>query len=189
MLYEENRDEDDDRIIQQIREKRLEEMKEERFRNRFGDVLEIARDEWVRHVTEESNTCWVLVNLFESSIPSSRLLHQACLDLAPKFPYVKFVKIEATQAVANYPSSNLPTLFCYHNGNLAHQFIKPAAFGGEDKISPSHVEWILKRKGILPTSTLTENPFERTNISTVNWRRGGRRDYDSDFDEDEDDDV
>ena len=54
-----------------------------------------------------------------------------CLTaLAKKFQEVKFVKIRSTQAVENWPDSNLPTLFMYQNGALAKQMIGTRSLGG-----------------------------------------------------------
>jgi hypothetical protein len=45
------------------------------------------------------------------------------MKLAPKFKYVKFVKIKSTQAVENWPESRCPTLFLYNEGKECMNFI------------------------------------------------------------------
>lgn len=49
-------------------------------------------------------------------------------NLARKFPATKFVKSISTTCIPNYPDSNLPTVFIYHEGDLKHQFVGPRIF-------------------------------------------------------------
>lgn len=56
---------DDDRILEMYRAQRLAEMREQAVRNRFGDVNEITKEEWVREVTDASNSCHVVVHLYQ----------------------------------------------------------------------------------------------------------------------------
>lgn len=53
------------------------------------------------------------------------------MRLAPKFKYIKFVKIRSTQAIENWPEKNLPTIFFYHGGELQTQLITLSAVGGK----------------------------------------------------------
>ena len=53
------------------------------------------------------------------------------MRLAPKFKYIKFVKIRSTQAIENWPEKNLPTVFFYHGGELNTQLITLSAVGGK----------------------------------------------------------
>jgi hypothetical protein len=43
----------DSRALEEYRQLRLAEMQAERARNIFGDVIEIAKDEWVREVVSK----------------------------------------------------------------------------------------------------------------------------------------
>ena len=113
----------DTKILNEYRDLRLKQLQEERVKNRFGDVNEITKDEWVKQVTEASRNSWVLVHLYQDSVIECRLLEEALQVLAAKFKYIKFLKIRSTQAVENWPERNLPTLFGYHENDLKVQLI------------------------------------------------------------------
>ena len=42
------------------------EMKEYALKARFGEVVEISKDEWVKEVTEASNSSWVVAFLYQN---------------------------------------------------------------------------------------------------------------------------
>jgi hypothetical protein len=123
-------DEDDDRILQIYREQRIAALKEAQLKNRFGDVNEISKGDWIKEVTEESNSCWVVTHLFQDSFVECQLMDETIKVLAKKFPMVKFLRIRSTHAVENWPERNLPTLFIYHDGELQHQMMTLQAVGG-----------------------------------------------------------
>jgi hypothetical protein len=87
----------------------------------------------------------------------SRLLDEILLVLAPKFKYIKFLKIKAQQAVENWPESRLPTLFLYNEGELKHQVFTLNELGGKST-KADDLEWYLVEKGIITDSELDENP-------------------------------
>ena len=121
----------DTRILDEYRKRRLDELKTAAVKNRYGDVLEITKDDWMRDVTECSNSCWVVVHLYQNSVVECGLVEEAMIDLAARFKYVKFIKIRSTQAVENWPDKNLPTLFFYNEGVLKHQMITLQSVGGK----------------------------------------------------------
>jgi Phosducin len=85
----------------------------------------------VRDVTECSRSCWVAAHLYQDSVVECRLVEEAMMRLAPKFKYIKFVKIRSTQAIENWPEKNLPTVFFYHGGELKTQLITLTSVGGK----------------------------------------------------------
>ena len=101
------------------------------FRNRFGDVVEITKADWIRDVTDCSKSCWVAVHLYENSVVECSLVEEAMLSLAARFKYVKFLKIRASQAVENWPERNLPTIFFYSEGELKTQLLTLKSIGGK----------------------------------------------------------
>ena len=122
----------DSRALDVYRQQRLKELQEKRVRSRFGDVVEIAKDEWVREVTEGSaGGTWVVVHLYLDALVESSLLDEATINLARRFPYIKFLKIRATSAVENWPERNCPTLFLYRDGELREQMITLTKVGGK----------------------------------------------------------
>lgn len=113
------------------RQQRLKELKEQAAKNRFGELLEIVKDDWIREVTESSNSCAVVVHLYENSSVECQIVDEALKQLAPKFRYVKFLKIKSTQAIENWPERNLPTIFIYEKGALKTQILTLSRFGGK----------------------------------------------------------
>jgi len=154
---------EDDSALQRYREQRLHQLKESKMKNRWGQVIEISRVDWVVEVTDSSKTCWVVVHLYQDCIPHCSLLDEAMILLAPKFRAVKFVKIRSTQAVENWPDRNLPTLFVYNEGELKHQMLTAKALGG-DSMRAANLEWWLADKNVLE-SDLEEDPgFEKQSV-------------------------
>jgi hypothetical protein len=124
-------EDDNEKAINAYRDKRLQELKEQQARNRWGSVYDIGRDDWISEVTDCSKSCWVIVHLYQDSVIECNLVEDALLQLAPKFKYIKFIKIRSTQAVENWPDRNLPTLFLYHEGELKLQVITLNSLGGK----------------------------------------------------------
>lgn len=107
------------------------ELKKAAFTNRFGDVIGIGKDDWIREVTEGSKDCWVVVHLYQDSVVECNIVEEALDELAKKFRNVKFVKIRSTQAIENWPDRNLPTIFAYNEGVLKKQLITLKQVGGK----------------------------------------------------------
>ena len=118
-------------MLDEYRKRRVHELQQKALQNRFGDYTEIVKDDWVRDVTEGSNNSVVVVHLYENSLVECQLVDEALLRLAPKFKYVKFLKIKYTAAIENWPERNLPTLFVYDKGALRTQLITIKAVGGK----------------------------------------------------------
>jgi hypothetical protein len=128
LLEEDNEDHSE---LEKYRQQRLEEMKKIAMKNRFGEVVEIVKDEWVREVTEGSNACIVLVHLYSDAIVECQLMDEAFRKLAPRFKYLKFLRIKYNQAIENWPEKNLPTVFVYDKGSLKTQIITLSTLGGK----------------------------------------------------------
>lgn len=47
--------------------KRMEEMRAMAAKEKFGDLVQISKPEFVREVTEASKECWVVVHLFNNA--------------------------------------------------------------------------------------------------------------------------
>lgn len=105
-------------------------LKEAQLKNKFGDVNEISKGDWIKEVTEDSSNCWVVTHLFQDSLVECQLMDEAIKVLAKKFPMVKFLRIKSTHAVEDWPERNLPTLFLYHGGELQHQLMTLQSVNG-----------------------------------------------------------
>lgn len=167
-------DEDDEIFREKWREMRISQIKEEKSKPRFGQVLPIQRTEWNHQVNETSQDgTWVIIHLSaRNSSPNLHPLHldicQLCEEqilpqLAAKFPSVKFITLPARSAVPNWPDEKLPTLFCYRYGKLVHQLVGWEALGG-GLLSVGRIEWRLAKLGIIETS-LEEDP-EKSEVNS-----------------------
>ena len=178
----------DSRLLDEYRQRRLAELKTAQVQNRFGDLCEISKADWIRDVTDCSQTCWVAVHLYQDSIIECGLVDAAMTALAPRFKYVKFVKIRSTSAVENWPERNLPTIFFYNEGQLKKQLITIKSIGGKT-MQPDDLEWYMVENKIITTSELEEDPRstatgnqEKRSPSKSVFRAMSAAAYDSDDD-------
>lgn len=149
---------DDSTILERIREKRMKELMESRAKARFGEVYEITKPDYIREVTDCSNTgCWVICCLYEDHIAGCTLMLEAMDECAKKFKDIKFVKIKSRQAVENMPESRLPALFLYRDGKNSIQEMTLKKFGGMS-MKPANLEWYLATLGLVKTE-LDANPL------------------------------
>ena len=169
---DEGGEDDEDDFIKRYREKRIKELKSEKY----GSVIPIARNEWNHQVNDVSQDgTWVVINLTaQKSSPHRHPMHKdICVlieheiipQLAMKFPAVKFVSIPSTSAIENWPENNLPTLFCYRYGKLQHQLVGLDEFGvrqQSDSIHCDNVEYRLGQLGIIESDIQEDAQFDET---------------------------
>lgn len=125
-------EEDDDHLtLEKYRMQRLEEMKKQAVKNRYGEVTEIVKDEWIREVTDGSKACIVLVHLYVDELVECQLMDEAFRNLSARFKYLKFLRIKYNQAIENWPEKNLPTVFIYDQGTLRSQIVTLNSLGGK----------------------------------------------------------
>lgn len=125
-------DYDDDAELERIRERRIQEIKEQAARNIFGDVQPIAKDEWTKEVTEASNDHWVIAYLWDDALEECKVMDHILREVAKKHRDVKFVSIQAQACIENWPSRNCPTLFMYHKCSLQNQLLGIQKLNGLD---------------------------------------------------------
>ena len=201
-------EEDDDHLtLEKYRMQRLEEMKKQAVKNRYGEVTEIVKDEWIREVTDGSKACIVLVHLYVDELVECQLMDEAFRNLSARFKYLKFLRIKYNQAIENWPEKNLPTVFIYDQGTLRSQIVTLNSLGGKSftaagiYLSPSisfssHIfificlkidlEWFLVKQRIITDSVLDEDPrsSDRKTITKGTMAASRFRSYDSDNDSD-----
>ena len=151
----------DQEELNRLRMQRLDELKGNRQAEvRFGAVAPLTHADYKREVCEAGNGVGVVVFLSKAKghYLSSYML--VILEkLARKFGDVKFLNIESTECIPNYPDANLPTLLLYRDDDLLGQCVGPAAFGGSS-FSIEDVEWELAQMKLVKTD-LTVNPHGR----------------------------
>jgi len=152
-------DDEDEKIVRQYRQQRLQEIKDQISRARYGDVREITGEDYVQEVNKAGEGVWVVLHLYQHSLPICKLLNEYMERLAARFRETKFIKSIATLCIANYPDRNLPTIFVYYEGNLVKQWVKEEAFTAAPGafVTEQELEWMLHEVGAVK-SKLTENP-------------------------------
>jgi len=170
MFTDAQEDEDyaDSRILDGYRQQRMNQLKEAAFRNRFGEVFDIVKADWIKEVTEASNNCIVIVHLYENSIVECEVLDEAMRVLAPKFKYLKFLRIKSTHAIENWPERNLPALFIYEDGAMKTQLVTLKSLDGKS----TKAEGNSSTPVIIITAT-TEEMSQLTSSSAQTSRRPG----------------
>ncbi len=141
-------------------------MKEKVVKERFGDVREIVKDEWMREVTEGSETCVVITHLYQDSLLECQIMDDHLTKLAQKFKYLKCLRIKSEAAIENWPERNLPSLFIYTDGALKTQLITLNPLGGKS-CTADDLEWYLAQQGFVTDSELEENPQLQRRADTV----------------------
>ena len=113
MLLDKPELEDDDDFLEQYRLKRLEELKKEKERPRFGTQLDIQRLEFEVQVTRAPPESIVIITLYQNYNPESVKLVQILDKVAQRHPYVKFIKMVATKCIENYLDMDVPGMLIY----------------------------------------------------------------------------
>nr|XP_026694914.1 phosducin-like protein 3 [Ciona intestinalis] len=170
-------DEEEERIMDLYRQKRLAELKALQMKSKFGDVREISAQDYVQEVNKAGEDIWVVLHLYKQGIPLCSLINQHITRLAAKFPEVKFLKSISTTCIPNFPDKNLPTLFIYKNGDLVHQWIGALHFGGMN-LTQDQLEWKFHQADIVK-SNLESNPTSKVFDVMSSSIRSSNRDGDS----------
>eukprot|EP00002_Diphylleia_rotans_P036369 TRINITY_DN79_c0_g3_i1.p2 TRINITY_DN79_c0_g3~~TRINITY_DN79_c0_g3_i1.p2 ORF type:complete len:227 (-),score=71.15 TRINITY_DN79_c0_g3_i1:204-884(-) len=169
---------EDDRILEEYRRRRLDELKATQEKNKFGEVRQISEPEFKREVSEAGQDISVVLHLFQSYVPECKLLNSILGSLATKFKATKFLKITSTECIHGYPDKNLPTILIYRNGQISKQIIGLESMGGQST-REIDVEYALGQAGAIET-TVKENPRAKTTIRRGFVDRHQQEDSDED---------
>lgn len=150
---------EDDEIMEKIRQKRLKEIEELRKKSKYGSILEISGEDWIKEINEAGEDIWVIVHLYKTGVQLCNVINYHFQTLARQFPTTKFIKAVSTTCIPNYPDKNLPTIFVYHNNDMKAQIIGPKQFSLD--VSKDQLEWCFKCLGAIP-SLMEENPVKET---------------------------
>ncbi|CAK8683929.1 phosducin-like protein 3 [Clavelina lepadiformis] len=177
-------DEEEERVMEAYRQKRIAEMKAARMKAKYGEVNEITAVEYVQEVNKAGDGVWVVLHLYRQGIPLCSLINQHLTCLAPKFPAVKFLKSISTTCIPNYPDKNLPTIFIYKDGDMKTQWVGPHVFGGMN-LKLDVLEWKLHEAGVL-VSDLEKDPTPKVHDVMTSSIRSS---YDNQKDESSDEEY
>jgi len=168
---DDTQDEEEAKLIESLRRRRLDEMRKEQRLARFGEVHPIGRDDYTREVTEASKIdeegdemkgqgTGVVCFLYKDGghVPSATTFDHL-RKLAAQYRKTKFVSIVGDKCIPNYPDHNLPTIFVYRKGEIVTQQV---AWGSSKPRSLEELEALLFISGAigLPERML---PGKRTN--------------------------
>ena len=148
---------DEDEFFVRYREVRLAELKQKHeqqknSRNSHGTVIQhITRNEWTIKINEASHDQWVVVTLVDSSHHSrivqelhnvARRLQQSQQDETAD---IIFLTIQATDAIPNWPSQRVPSMFAYRDGIKQYEWIANANghFPTSDQLEHLLLQWKL----------------------------------------------
>uniref|UniRef100_A0A8C0EU28 Phosducin like 2 n=1 Tax=Bubo bubo TaxID=30461 RepID=A0A8C0EU28_BUBBB len=147
----------DRKAIQMYRYKRLRgEWKCLQRRQKYGKLREICGEQDVKEVTNAPEDVWVIIHLYQSSIPVCLLVNEHLSLLAKNFPEVKFLKAIVNSCILNYHDRCLPTILVYKTGEIKGRFVGVAEWGGI-YLKVEELEWKLAEVGAIE-SNLEENP-------------------------------
>lgn len=180
-------DELDEKVFQQYREARMAELMEKQQKEKFGSLIHVKQDEYVREITEASQgETVVFVHLYQDYVPECKRLNMVLAELASRHKAVKFTKIRSTDANAEYPDSALPTLIVYRAGVVVDRMVAFKTHGG-DPFTADGLEWNFSQKGYMETE-LECDPFERLTMHRLQKKHDKARRQCVGYDSDESDD-
>lgn len=90
---------EDDEFTQQFYANRLAELKSKAQKIKYGQVIEISRDEYIREVTNAPPEDFVVLHLYQNSNEFCNLINQHLPQIAIKYGQVKIIKIIATKCI------------------------------------------------------------------------------------------
>lgn len=129
-------DDEDEEVLKAYQQKRLDELKELAKRPKYGKLLDLRKQDYIAEVTNAPKGVFVVLLLYQTYVQASNVLEKVFENLANKFPFVKFMKITATNCIEKFKDDDVPGVIIYKDGTLHKQFI-PAYyyFGGKNGIS------------------------------------------------------
>jgi hypothetical protein len=127
------------------------------------------------------------VNFHVYSIPESVLLNRILNEVAPRHPYVKFIKIVANKCIENYLDIDVPGILFYRNGDLMDKIIPAAPVFGGARMTKDTVEFVLAMKKVIDME-FDEDPRIKLNQFKIDAKKKKpvRNGDESDSDENDD---
>ncbi|GMM52895.1 Plp2 protein [Starmerella bacillaris] len=152
---------EDEDFIQMYREKRMQEIRDQLSKEKYGEVIKINKSEYKTEITEASNSCPVIVHISSSQSTQSRLLQGLLLRIAPKFREIKFVEIDSKQINERFPDSQTPTVLVYKDEAVTHQLVTLSLVGGNSTSINDFEQYLVKCDVLSRTdSRLVDNEDE-----------------------------
>eukprot|EP00814_Leptocylindrus_danicus_P017231 CAMPEP_0116041002 /NCGR_PEP_ID=MMETSP0321-20121206/24736_1 /TAXON_ID=163516 /ORGANISM="Leptocylindrus danicus var. danicus, Strain B650" /LENGTH=344 /DNA_ID=CAMNT_0003521007 /DNA_START=180 /DNA_END=1214 /DNA_ORIENTATION=- len=133
-------DEDADiEFLKLYREKRMKEvcLPKNQERAHFGEICEVSPFEFSTTIDEAGPCIYVVVHLYEPTLYACEVLNRSLEHVARSMAHVKFLRLQALQASADFDPIVLPTLMVYRAGALVQNLIRvsdelPCGYGAND---------------------------------------------------------
>ncbi|KAF9438541.1 Phosducin-like protein 3 [Entomortierella beljakovae] len=158
--------EDEERMLMEYRQQRLNAIKQEMSVDKFGEVQHIYKTDFVREVTDASKDVWVVAYLYKDYLPICKLMSAHLATVAAKHKATKFVKIIGDQCIPDYPDRNMPTLLIYGEGDVKAQLVGASQLGGMN-MKPSDIEAYLRRVGAIKLPESKSSKTEEIKKKTI----------------------
>eukprot|EP00296_Roombia_truncata_P000762 JP436458.1.p1 GENE.JP436458.1~~JP436458.1.p1 ORF type:complete len:240 (-),score=39.94 JP436458.1:94-813(-) len=113
----EEEDDEDKKELERIRQNRLDSMKRNANRPSFGKLLSIGQAQFVSSVEDERDDVIVVLHLYENHIAACRQVNECLSAIASEMTHVKFLKLLAHEAKADFDEVALPALVLYRGGD------------------------------------------------------------------------
>lgn len=188
---DEMEDDIEERALRDYRKARIQQLKEQQNKNRFGFIKQISEPEFVSEVSQASaDGSYVLCCLYVDGEELSTYALKCLAQVASRHQDVKIVKIISRECIHNYPDEFCPTILIYHNA-AAIGHIKRDELGGYGLTSDT-LEFDLAMVGCWVTDQ-DEDPMKK--FARLKGRKKGeavrraafRKDAGLEGDEDSDD--
>ncbi|KAG9320763.1 hypothetical protein KVV02_005292 [Mortierella alpina] len=165
--------EDEERMLMEYRQQRLNMIKQELSEDKFGEIQHIYKTDFVREVSDASKDFWrsecspgrhIIIALY--SLPVCKLMGAHLATVAARNKATKFVKIIGDQCIPDYPDRNLPTLLIYGQGDMKAQLVGAAPLGGMN-MKPEDIEAYLRRVGAIKIPESRTSRTEEVKQSSI----------------------
>lgn len=178
---EEMEDELDERLLMDFRKARIAELQRMQDKNKFGEVREITKPEFITEVTKGSlGGQWVVCCLYLPGNRTSTYMLQCLRNIAARHRDIKFTQIVGSLCIENYPDHHCPTLLIYHDAKAVGHIKGNSQFGG-DKMNADIVEYELSALGMYQ-SDQEENPWKKF----AKLHKAGKQHFHDDAEEESD---
>merc|ERR1712192_9938 len=116
-------DEEEEKILLQMRNQRMAEIKARMEKSKYGDVREITAVDYVQEVNKAGEGVFVILHLYKQGVPLCALVNE----------YM-----------------NVPTIFVYYEGAMKSQIIGPEQMRGMN-LTEKEFEFMLGKSGAIET--------------------------------------
>lgn len=165
-------DEIENLMFEKYRAARLAEMKAAAAKDKFGGLVHVTAQDYVKEVSEAPADILVVVHLYQDYVQECVRLNEVLQELSVRHKDVKFCKIKSTDANAEYPDRCLPTMVVYKGGDVLDRIVALKTNGGHP-VTADGLEWRFAQQGFMKTE-LEEDPFKDMTLTKMRVLHGAK---------------